>query len=73
MSLLKKIWHLQPSVRTFHPDHYQYVSGSNWNNQKKKLEQIKQENKIIAMKVVHQHIDPTDYKKKLKEEIREYI
>lgn len=37
MFLLKKIWHLQPSVSTFHPDRYQYVSGSNWNNQKKKL------------------------------------
>ena len=73
MNLLKKIWHLQPSVKTFHQDRYQYVSGSNWNLHKKKLEQIKAENKLIGQKFIHQQHDTQDYKKKLKEEIKEYV
>ena len=73
MNLLKKIWHLQPSVKTFHTDRYQYVSGSNWNLHKRKLEQIKEENKLIGKKVMHQQIDTNDYKKKLNQEIKDYI
>lgn len=67
MNLLRKIWHLQPSVKTFSTDKYQYVSGSNWNLHKKKLEQIKQENKVIGKKVLHQQADSQDYKKRLKD------
>ena len=70
MNLLKKIWNLQPSVKTYNSDKYQYVSGSNWNLHKRKLEQIKEENKWIGKKVMHQHVDSADYKKKLKEEIK---
>ena len=73
MSLLKKIWNLQPSVKTYNSDKYQYVSGSNWNLHKRKLEQIKEENKWIGKKVMHQIIDSGDYKKKLKDEIKDYI
>lgn len=73
LSLLKKIWNLQPSVNTFHQDRYQFTSGSNWGLRKKNMDQIKQENKLIALKVTHQHVDPNDYKKKLKEEIKSYI
>jgi len=73
MYLLKKIWNLQPSVQTFHPDKYQYISGSNWNLHKKKLEQIKEENKLIGQKVLHQQVDTAEYKKKLKLEIKEYL
>ena len=73
MNLLKKIWHLQPSVKTFNSDRYQYVSGSNWNLHKKKLEQIKEENKLIGKKFMGQQHDTQDYKKKLKEEIKGYL
>lgn len=73
MNLLKKIWHLQPSVDTFHSDRYQFVSGSNWNLHKKKLDQIKEENRKLGQKVLHHQIDPADYKKKLKEEIKDYL
>ena len=37
MFLLKRIWHVEPSITTFHADKYQFVSGSNWNHHKKKL------------------------------------
>ena len=73
MNLLKRIWHQNPSVKTFNSDRYQYVSGSNWNLHKKKLEQIKEENKLIGKKVLHQQPDLGDYKRRLKEEIKEYI
>lgn len=73
MNLLKRIWHQNPSVKTFNSDRYQYVSGSNWNLHKKKLEQIKEENKLIGKKVLHQQPDLGDYKKRLKEEIKGYI
>ena len=66
MTLLKKIWHLQPSVDTYNRDKYQYVSGSHWNQHKRKLEQIKEENKLIGKKVMHQQLEHSDYKKKLK-------
>ncbi len=39
---------MHPTVKTFHSDKYQYSSGSNWNLHKKKLEQIKVENKLIG-------------------------
>ena len=73
MNLLKRIWHQNPSVKTFNSDPYQYVSGSNWNLHKRKLEQIKAENKAIGKKVLHQQPDLGGYKKRLKEEIKEYV
>ena len=73
MNLLKKIWYLQPSVDTFNKDKYQYVSGSHWNQHKRKLQQIKEENKVIGQKVMHQQFEQSDYKKKLKEDIKDYI
>lgn len=73
MSLLKRIWHIQPSVKTFHQDQYQFTSGSNWGFRKKNMDQIRQENKLIALKMNHQNVDYIDYKKKLKEEIKSYI
>lgn len=42
MSLLKRIWNLQPSVKTYHQDRYQYSSGSNWSRHKKDLDQIRE-------------------------------
>lgn len=44
MNLLKRIWGLEPTVNTFNEDRYQYKSGSNWNQHKMKLSQIKGEN-----------------------------
>jgi hypothetical protein len=41
MCLLKKIWNLEPTIKTFNEDRFQYISGSNWNQQKKKLSEIK--------------------------------
>lgn len=73
MSLLKRIWNLEPSVKTFANDKFQFVSGSNWNLHRKKQEQIKQDNLKIGQKVLLQQIEVKDYKKKLKEEIKEYI
>ena len=73
MFLLKKIWHIEPSFNTFNSDKYKYVSGSNWNLHKKKLEQIKEENKMIGKKVLTTQFIAGDYKKKLKEQIKEYI
>lgn len=67
LNLLKRIWNLQPSVDTFNRDRYQYVSGSNWNLHKRKLEEIKEQNKLIGQKVLHQQVDSADYKKRLKE------
>ena len=73
LNLLRRIWNLQPSVKTYNSDKYQYVSGSNWNLHKKKLEQIKEENKWIGKKVMTHHLDSADYKKRLKGEIKEYL
>ena len=41
MTLLKRIWHLEPTVDSFKNDKFQYVSGSNWHHHKKKLSEIK--------------------------------
>jgi hypothetical protein len=66
MSLLKRIWNLEPTIKTFANDKFQFVSGSNWNLHRKKQEQIKQDNLKIGQKVLLQQIEVKDYKKKLK-------
>lgn len=73
MLLLKKIWHIEPSFNTFNSDKFQYVSGSNWSLHKKKIQQIKQENKAIGKKFLQQQLETADYKKKLKQDIKGYI
>ena len=73
MTLLKRIWHLEPTVDTFKNDKFQYVSGSNWHQQKKKMGDIKVENQKIASKMHTHDFKATDYKKKLRDEIKEYI
>ena len=40
---------------------------------KKKMEQIKEENKAIGRKIMQEQVDSLDYKKKLKSEIKEYL
>jgi hypothetical protein len=42
MFLLKKIWNLEPTLKTFNEGRYQYISGSNKTQQKKKLSEIKE-------------------------------
>ncbi len=73
MHLLKKIWHAEPAISTFSSDKFQHVSGSNWNLHKKKVEQIKEENKLIGKKIFEKQLETMDFKKKLKQEIKEYI
>lgn len=73
MSLLKRIWHLEPTVDTYKDDKYQYISGSNWHHHKKKLGEIKQENQKIVKKMHTHDFKAGDYKKRIKEEIKEYI
>lgn len=70
MHLLNKIWHLKPTINTFYEDKFQYISGSNWNLQKKNFEMIKKENKLIGHKVLEQQTEVKEYKKKLKEDIK---
>jgi len=67
MHLLKKIWNLEPTISTFNSDKFQYVSGSNWSQYKKKQECIREENKKIGQKVLMHKVEVEDYKKKLKE------
>lgn len=52
MHLLKKIWNLEPTIKTFNQDRYQYISGSNWNQQKRKLSEIKEENKRLEKQLI---------------------
>jgi hypothetical protein len=66
MGLLKRIWNLEPTVNSFSNDKFQFISGSNWTQTKRKLEEIKVQNKKLGLKVLQQQMEVKDYKKKLK-------
>ena len=51
----------------------QYVSGSNWYYKKRQAQAIKEENKRIASNIINTKIDTKDYKKKIQNEIKEYL
>ncbi len=73
MGLLKRIWHLEPTIDSYHKNKFQHRSGSNWHHHQQQMSQIKQENQKIVQKMHTHNLEVKDYKKRLKEEIKEYI
>lgn len=72
MFLLKKIWGQGAAVQNFSEGKFQFVSGSNWNHSQRVVKGIKEENKRIIQKIGTIVMD-TDYHKKLKADIKDYL
>ena len=73
MGLLKRIWHLEPTIDSYNSNRFQHVSGSNWHQHQQQMQHIKQENQKIVQKMQTHHLEVKEYKKKLKDEIKEYM
>lgn len=53
--------------------HLQHQSGSNWSLKKRQFSTINEQNKKIGINIISQRTDKKEYKKKLEEEIKEYL
>ena len=42
MGLLKRIWHLEPTIDSYNTNKFQHVSGSNWHHHQQQMNHIKQ-------------------------------